>query len=76
MSLFPNLDSLTSLMPGSLSFNIGDLDVLMAALYAYRDKLAADDDDPNGHIFCVDDGRDYFQVCNDLIGKFNSYNFK
>lgn len=76
MSLLPNLDSLTAMMPGSLSFNLGELDVLMSALYTYRDKIAADDVDPNKPIYCVEDGRDYFQVCNELISKFNSYNFK
>lgn len=76
MALFPDLSSVQSLLPSTLSFTIGDLQVLMDALYAYRDKIVQDEDDPDKPCYSVEDGRDYFQVVNDLLNKFNSYSFK
>lgn len=76
MALFSDLSSVQSLLPSTLSFTIGDLQVLMDALYAFRDKVVQDDDDPNKPCYAVEDGRDYFQVVNELLEKFNHYSFK
>lgn len=76
MSVFNALDSVSNLLPSTLSFNYGDLEVLLDSLYHYNEKLNEENDDPNKPLYLVADGRSHLDVCNELIQKFINYNFK
>lgn len=76
MSLFPDVSSLQSVFPSTLSFTFSELDILISALLHYQEHLEHDLADPEKPEYYSINGQSDTEVCSALLSKLINYNFK
>lgn len=76
MSLFPDVSSLQSFLPSTLSFTFSELDLLISALLHYQEHLEHDLADPDKPEYYSVNGKSDTEVCSGLLSKLINYSFK